>query len=98
MRDKLNELIDNTRGQMGGRDLPGVMIALIVAAVVGAVGLFVLSDVYDEVALTSGDDFYNASTSLSDAVNSAFGLVGVAFIVIILSVVIFYLSAMRSGR
>lgn len=88
-------LAGDTRAQQ--RDLPGVMIVLIIAGVVGFVGLQVMTTVIDSLSLTSGDPLYNASQDLQRAVSQAFGLVGVAFIVIILSVVIVYLYGLR-GR
>ena len=83
---------------MGGKDLPGVLIMLVVAGTVGFVGLFIMSDVIEQTALTSSDPLYNASQSLQDAVNSAFSLVGLAFTVVILVVIIIYLYAVRGGR
>lgn len=86
------------RGQMGGRDLPGVMIVLTVAGVIGFVALQVMSDVIEQTALSSGDPLYNASQDLQTAINSAWGLVGLAFTVIILSVIVVYLYGLRGGR
>lgn len=80
------------------QDLPGVMIVLVVAGVVGFIGLNVMSTVIDTTALTSGDPLYNASTSLQDSINQAWGLVGVAFIVVILAVIVVYLYGLRGGR
>ena len=88
----------HSRGQMRGMDLPGAMILLVVAGVIGFVGLQVMSTVIDTTALTSSDPLYNASDSLQTSVNDAWGLVGVAFIVVILAVVIVYLYGLRGGR
>lgn len=79
-------------------DLPGAMILLVVAGVIGFVGLQVMSTVIDTTALQSSDPLYNASDSLQTSVNDAWGLVGVAFIVVILAVVIIYLYGLRGGR
>lgn len=98
MLDRLKQMRTDNRGQAGGRDLPGVMIVLVIAGVVGAVGLQVLSSTYSTADLQSGDEFYNASQDLEQAINNAFGLIGVAFIVVILSVIIFYLYGLRGGR
>lgn len=78
-------------------DLPGVLLALIIAGVIGFIGIFVMSEVEGQTSLSSGDPLYNASENMTDAVESAFSLVGIAFIVLILSVVIVYLYAVR-GR
>ena len=78
-------------------DLPGVMIALVVAGVVGFVGLQVMSTVIDTASLGSGSNFSGASTSLENGFNDAFGLVSVAFLVIVLAVIVTYLYGLR-GR
>jgi len=97
----------DTRGQAGGQDLPGVMIVLVIAGVIGFVGLNVMSTVIGTTQLSGdnaskpgwqGDPLYNASQSLETAVNDAWGLVGVAFIVVILAVIIVYLYGLRGGR
>lgn len=85
-------------GRGGRMDLPGVMIILVIAGVVGFIGLQVMSTVIDTTALASGDPLYNASTSLQSSVNDAWGLVGVAFIVVILAVIIVYLYGLRGRR
>lgn len=100
MFDGLRQLFDDNRAQMGGgrrTDLPGVMIVLVVAGVVGFIGLQVMSTTIDTTALASGDPLYNASQSLQTAVDNAWGLVGVAFIVVILAVIVLYLYGIR-GR
>jgi len=97
MLDKLKSLFSDNRGQMGGRDLPGVAIVLTIAGVIGFVALQVMSTVVETTSVSEGDAFYNASQSLQDAVDNAWGLFGVAFIVVILSVIIVYLYGLR-GR
>ena len=100
MLDNLSKLIDDDAAQMGGggrMDLPSVMIVLVIAAVVGFVGLQVMSTVIDTTSLQESDPLYNASESLQEAVVDAWGLIAVAFIVVILSVIIFYLYGLR-GR
>lgn len=94
---QLMGLMADERGQIGGRDLPGVAIVLVIAGVVGFVGLQVMSTVVETTQLQSGDAFYNASNSLQNAVNNAWGLFGVAFIVLILSVIIVYLYGLRGS-
>ena len=98
IKTKLASLAVDSRGQMGGMDLPGAMILLVVAGVIGFVGLQVMSTVIDTTSLASDDPLYNASDSLQTSINDAWGLVGVAFIVVILAVVIVYLYGLRGGR
>lgn len=101
MSSRIREAVDNfasdNRAQTR-QDLPGVMIVLVIAGVVGFVGLQVMSTVIDTTALTSSDPLYNASQSLQTSVNDAWGLVGVAFVVVILAVIIVYLYGLRGGR
>jgi len=78
-------------------DLPGVLIALIVAGVVGFVGIQVMSTVVDTTSVSQGDAFYNASQALQTGFDDAFGLIAVAFLVIVLAVIVTYLYGLR-GR
>lgn len=100
MLDSMTQFVEDTDAQMGGggrMDLPSVMIVLVIAAVVGFVGLQVMSTVIDTTGLQESDPLYNASQDLQQAVVDAWGLIAVAFIVVILSVIIFYLYGLR-GR
>lgn len=98
MFEKLSEFVNDRSAQIQGMDLPGVMIVLVIAGVVGFVGLQVMSTVIDTTSLTSSDPLYNASQSLETSINDAWGLIGVAFIVVILAVIIVYLYGLRGGR
>ena len=86
------------RAQTGRMDLPGVMIVLVIAGVVGFVGVQVMSTVIETTNLESGDPLYNASNDLEEAVSDAWGLIGVAFIVVILAVIIVYLYGLRGNN
>lgn len=99
MKKAVKQFRDANRAQMGGggMDLPGVMIVLVVAGTVGFIGLQVMSTVIDTTGLQQGDPLYNASESLEQSINDAWGLVGVAFIVVILAVIVVYLYGVR-GR
>jgi hypothetical protein len=97
MKQIASDLMSDSRAQ-GRMDLPGVMIVLVIAGVVGFVGLQVMSTVIGSTSLSQGDPLYNASTDLQSSINQAWGMVGVAFIVVILSVIIVYLYGLRGGR
>ncbi len=97
MHELLKALAANNQAQ-GRQDLPGVMIVLVIAGVVGFVGLNVMSTVIDTTELSENDSLYNASQDLQGAINDAWGMIGVAFIVVILSVIIVYLYGLRGGR
>jgi hypothetical protein len=74
------------------------MITLVVAGVVGFVGLQVMSRVIEQTNLSSGDPLYDAQQNLTTSLNDAWGMIGVAFIVVILAVIIVYLYGLRGGR
>ena len=78
-------------------DLPGILLTVIVAGTIAFVGLVVMDEV---VGATGGiEEFTEAETSLIDAIDSFFGMIGVVFIVIVLAVILAYLYAMRgNGR
>lgn len=96
MKRAAAEFVADTSAQ-GRQDLPGVMIVLVVAGVVGFIGLQVMSTTIDTAGLAIGDPLYNASQALVEAIDSAWGLVGVAFIVVILAVIVVYLYGLRGG-
>lgn len=104
MFDRLKEATENMnlamddRGQMGRRDLPGIIIMLGIAIVVGFLILAIASETIDVAGLEEGDPLYNASQSLQDATNNVFTLFALVFLAVILSVVVFYLYGVRGGR
>lgn len=98
MIDQLKAFASDYRGQMGGRDLPGIMIMLGIAVVVGFVILQIASETISTTGLSSDDPLYNSSQSLTDATNNVFNLFGVVFLVVILSVVVYYLYGIRGQR
>jgi len=82
---------------MASSDLAGIMIVLVVAGVIGFVGLQVMSTVVSTISLESGDPLYESNQALITAFDDAFGLIAVAFLVIVLSVIVVYLYGLR-GR
>lgn len=97
MLDKLQSLLGDESGQMGGRDLPSVAIMVVITGVVLFVGIQIMADVVSNVGLEQGDPFYNASQDLQDSFNSAFGTFGLAITIVIFSVIIVYLYGLRGG-
>lgn len=98
MFEAIKEALTMDNRAQARMDLPGVMIVLVIAGVVGFVGLNVMSTVIDTTSLATGDPLYNASQDLQNSINDAWGMVGVAFIVVILAVIIVYLYGLRGGR
>jgi hypothetical protein len=76
-------------------DIVGAAITLVVVAVVSYVGLQAISSTEDATSLDSGSTLSNASDSLDTGVESAFGLMEVVFIVLLLSVIIALLIGLR---
>jgi hypothetical protein len=83
------------------RKLQNLLIVLVVAGTIGFVGIQVMSTVIDATNITANesaneyDPLYNASQELQTAVNDAWSLVGVTFLVVILAGIIFYLRQTR---
>lgn len=86
----------NSRAQ-ARTDLPGVIIVLVVAGVVGFIGLMVMSEVIGQTDIEDGDPLANASESLESAMESVFGILGVAFLVVVLAVIVVYLYGIRGN-
>ena len=78
-------------------DLVSVMVTVIIAGVVGYVGINIMSNTQDTTNLASGDAFYSAQTNLTDGLQSFFSQLGTVFVVIVLVVIIGYLMLLR-GR
>jgi ABC-type multidrug transport system permease subunit len=97
MLDSIKDVLADDKAQARSMDITSVLIVLVIAGTVGFVGIEVMSTVIDTTSLQSGDPLYNASQSLQTSINDAWGLVGVAFLVVVLAAIIFYLYALR-GR
>jgi len=76
-------------------DLVGVMLTVTVAAVIGYIGLQVMSTTEQSSEFQQGSEFDNASQSLTAGVESAFSLAEVVFIVLLLGVIITVLVTLR---
>lgn len=78
-------------------DLVAVMITVIIAGVVGYVGINIMSNTQETTGLSSGDPFYESQTNLTSGLQDFFSQLSTVFIVIVLVVVIGYLMLLR-GR
>ena len=78
-------------------DLVAVMVTVIIAGVVGYVGINIMSNTQDTTGLSSGDTFFAAEQNLTDGLESFFSQLGTVFVVIVLVVIIGYLMLLR-GR
>jgi len=94
MIEKIWKLLREEKAQ-SAMALQNTLIAIVVAGTVGFVGLQVMETVIETTALDQNDTLYNASEELQLAIGDAYGLVGVAFLVIILGTIVFYLRGVR---
>lgn len=78
-------------------DLVAVMITVIIAGVVGYVGINIMSNTQESTNLADGDAFYTSQQNLTDGLQSFFEQLGTVFTVIVLVVIIAYLMLLR-GR
>ena len=78
-------------------DLVAVMITVIIAGVVGYVGINIMSNTQESTDLADGDPFYDSQTNLTDGLQQFFSQLSTVFVVIVLVVVIGYLMLLR-GR
>jgi hypothetical protein len=81
-------------GQMGG-DLVGVVLSITIAAVIGYVGLSVLSSTENSTDFEQDSNFDNASNELSGGIESAFSLMDVVFIALMLGIIVSALLFLR---
>jgi predicted PurR-regulated permease PerM len=79
-------------------DLVSVMVTVIIAGVVGYVGINIMSNTSDTTNLSSGDPFYTSQENLTDGLQSFFSQLGTVFVVIVLVVIIGYLMLLRGSR
>lgn len=86
-------------------DLVSVMITVIIAGVVGYVGIRIMSDTADSAGLgdyttdtTNNTQWQNTTLELHDGLEAFFSQIGTVFIVVVLVVVIGYLMLLRGGR
>jgi hypothetical protein len=77
------------------RDLVGVMLTVIVAAVIGYAGLVVMSRTENTAEFDSNSEFQNSSNSLSGGIETFFSMVEVVFIAIVLGLIIGALLFLR---
>ncbi len=78
---KSNKFLSEEKAQVAG-PVMAVMTLILLGAIL-FVGLSVMDGIESGTALESGDTFYNASSSVTDGVESAFGMTGVLMIIVI---------------
>lgn len=93
-----NEMTGSDRAQMGGLNFSQVLIGIVIALTVAAVGVMILNSVFGTMALDQNDTLYNSSQEVINATEQAFSFLPIVIIVIMASVVILYLTMIRSRR
>lgn len=84
-------------GQLGD-NLVNVMLVIVIAGVIGYVGIKVTSETEDSIDVTANSAFDNASNSLTQGLETSFGLVEVVFIVLMLAIIVGALVVLRGRR
>lgn len=69
-------------------DVVGAVLSLIIVSVIAYVGLDVIAEVESNTDVSGNSNLSNASTDLDSGVEGAFSLMGVVFLVLLLSVII----------
>lgn len=95
---RFRDFLRSTRAQGQGMDLPGVMILLVVAGVIGFIGLQVMSTVINTAGIAGNQPLAGAEDNFTTAIEDSWGLIGVAFIVVVLAVIVVYLYGIRGRR
>ncbi|MGK7295293.1 MAG: hypothetical protein ACNS61_05580 [Candidatus Wenzhouxiangella sp. M2_3B_020] len=76
-------------------DLVGVMLTIVIATVIGFVGLQVMAQTDSSAEFESGSSYDNASQELSGGIESTFALVDVVYITLFLGLIIGALLFLR---
>jgi hypothetical protein len=98
-RDYSHNLVERGKlrlNQMGTNSLMGTVLGIVITAIVGFVGLTAMQETQEATNVTSGQ-FSEANDALVNSINTAYSLIEVAFIVVILGIVIAALVGLR-GR
>lgn len=83
--------------QVGANSLMGTVLGIVITAIVGFVGLTAMEETQQATNVTSGQ-FSEANDALVSSINTAYSLIEVAFIVVILGIVIAALVGLRGQR
>jgi hypothetical protein len=98
-KDKARQAGSIVKGIAGqGGDLVDVMLTLVVAGVAGFVGVYALAETEASISMPTDSALNGSLEELGGGLASAFGLAPIVFIVLMLSVAIFYLIRLRGGR
>ena len=63
--------------------LTGIATSLVILGVVGAVGVYIMNEVFTIAAVTGGSQFYTAMTKVVAIINTGFGLLVIAVLALI---------------
>jgi TRAP-type C4-dicarboxylate transport system permease small subunit len=94
-----------TRGLRQRLDLISVMMTVVIAGVVGYVGINIMSNTADTAGMGNYNQdtanntvWQNSTLDLQQGLESFFSQLGTVFVVIVLVVIIGYLMLLRGGR
>jgi len=86
------------RAGQASDQLINVMLAIVIAAVIGYVGVKATAETDSSVDVESGSAFDNSTDALTSGFESAMSLTEVVFIVLMLGVIVTALVVLRGGR
>jgi hypothetical protein len=98
-KDKVERSKSIVRGVAGqGGDLVNVMLTLVIAGVAGFAGIYALAVTETSISMPTDSSLNGSLENLGGGLSDAFGLAPVVFIILMLSVAIFYLVRLRGNR
>jgi len=95
--DEYSDSLLRAAGQRGS-DVVNVMLVIVIASVVGYVGIKATSETEDSIDVADGTQFDNSSDSITSGFAGAMDLTEVVFIVLMLGVIITVLVGLRGQR
>ena len=85
---RFRQFVKDEVAEAESTDLAGLAMGIVTLVIIGAVGLYVASQIFDLVSITSGDSFYTASQTLTSITNTGFSMLLIAVVATLAGVVI----------
>lgn len=84
---KANCFLNNETAQATSMPVMAVMSLILLGSIL-YVGISVMDGIHESTALESGDTFYNASSSVTTGVETAFGMSGTLLLIVIAAAIL----------
>jgi len=79
------------------QDVTGVGMALFILVVIGAVSVYVASQIYDIASVDSSSEFYTASQKVVSVMNTGWAMMLIVVIAIMAGIIIYAIRGIREG-